>query len=84
MRISNARSHTHCQVAQTYPHPKPAKEYGYSYRTAERTNTNAENGRRKMHENLTNAKIHRHTEVLAKVGGIRYFPDIYRCPAYGF
>ena len=37
-----------------------------------------------MHENLTNAKIHRLTEVLAKVGGISYLADIYRYPAYGF
>ena len=38
----------------------------------------------KMHENLTDAKIHRLTEVLAEVCGLRYFPDIYKCPAYGF
>jgi len=33
---------------------------------------------------VTNAKIHRITEVLAKIGRIRYFTDIYRCSAYGF
>lgn len=50
----------------------------------ERTNTNAVTGCRNMHENLTNAKIHRLTEVFAKVGELRCFFDIYRCPAYGF
>jgi|GEM_PF-4960462 len=50
----------------------------------ERTNMNVETGSRNMHENLTDAKIHRLTEVLAEVCEIRYFPDIYRCPAYGF
>jgi hypothetical protein len=33
----------------------------------ERTNTNALTKHRNMHENLTNAKIHRLTEVFAKV-----------------
>ncbi|VXD19616.1 hypothetical protein MARINOS108_20791 [Marinoscillum sp. 108] len=50
----------------------------------ERTNMNVETGRRNMHENLTNAKIHRLTEVLARVCGFGFFTDIYKCPAYGF
>ena len=49
----------------------------------EQTNNNAETGR-KMHENLTDAKIHRLTKVLAKVCRTGYFTDIYKCPAYGF
>ncbi len=29
-------------------------------------------------------KIHRLTELFAEVCEIRYYPNIYRCPAYGF
>ena len=43
----------------------------------ERTNMNVETERRNMHENLTNAKIHRLTEVLEKVCWVGYSADIY-------
>ena len=52
------------------------------HRTNELTRTPKLDG--KMHENLTNAKIHRLIELFAKVGETRYFPDIYICQLTNF
>ncbi|MFY0601958.1 MAG: hypothetical protein JXR03_19950 [Cyclobacteriaceae bacterium] len=52
------------------------------HRTNELTETENQNGEK--HENLTDAKIHRLTEVLANVCWVGYFTDIYKCSAYGF
>ncbi len=49
----------------------------------EQTNTYAETRRRKMHENLTNAKIHKLIELFVKAGAIGYFYRYLRSPAYG-
>lgn len=45
--------------------------------------TNAETGCRKMHENLTNAKLHRLTEPFAKGSANRYFYSYLTEQAYG-